>query len=980
MPKHKHNDLMPNHHKPSNTRKSCKTLKPGCFKSLNVEGEIIADSLVIAGTKYPPMVQGATLEQENAINLNTAKTGITTDQSGAIVLNAAKVGITSAQASAITDNTAKVVITAVQASAITDNTLKVGYTEALVSANTDVAANTLKVGNGPVFTSPDTFQVNTGIANIGFVTTNSEETTSFSISGSELQINQDTGELCFLYREQMGKLIHNAMVTASNSNGSSVQYITVKVVKDNNVWVQTDQGVGFITNDGSEYNFAYETTSGDSTWPYNSEEQGYDNEHARVNANGELEITLTKEENEEGSFLYKSSRLIMTDKKDNLKLESKTQISVEFEGKMPYAYDSEGNRLDSFPLWPAFWMMGITNEGDFGTWPKCAEVDVLEWTPRNGVSNYSNAIHWDVGSQSPPVEDFEAFTVTGSDDLRENFHKYKTIISRGSDNSGKIQMYFDGDLVTTYDITGDEKTEFFRVLDSDGNVEVSDNKHYGLLMNMALGGNYGGTLDTINTFAMGKPAGAVLTIRSLLIEKNNYEDPPTPTSGPTNSPAAPTRLVADVISIYSDAYNTNIATNYNPDWGQSGTVNTAHNPGDGKNVMVYSNFNYQGTDFTTTDLTEMEYLHIDIWVEDESVRSIKVTPVDTDSREFLVTVPVTSGAWNSVDILLTDFTDFTDLTFESVHQLKFDGQFAADGTTDDYSVRSDVYLDNIYFYKLPTTSGGGELVTNGDFQDGITGWTSGAAVAANITSYFAVAETTSGNVYDVNLSQIMAIVPDSAYTITFKAKSSIERTIIAGVGLNSGDYANSAESVSLTTEWQTFTLSQTSAGFGDDSSRVLFDMGGDQGGQVWLDDVSVTTADGTELVTNGNFQAGITGWSSGAAVAANITSYFAVIETTSAQVYEVNLSQIMTIVPDTAYTITFKAKSSIERTIIAGIGLNSGDYANSAESVSLTTEWQTFTLSQTSTGFGDDNSRVLFDMGGDQGGQVWIDDVSVIKQ
>ena len=126
-----------------------------------------------------------------------------------------------------------------------------------------------------------------------------------------------------------------------------------------------------------------------------------------------------------------------------------------------------------------------------------------------------------------------------------------------------------------------------------------------------------------------------------------------------------------------------------------------------------------------------------------------------------------------------------------------------------------------------------------------------------------------------------------------------------------------------------------------------------------------------------DFQAGITGWSSGAAVAANITSYFAVVETTSAQVYEVNLSQIMTIVPDTAYTITFKAKSSIERTIIAGIGLNSGDYANSAESVSLTTEWQTFTLSQTSTGFGDDNSRVLFDMGGDQGGQVWIDDVSV---
>ena len=62
----------------------------------------------------------------------------------------------------------------------------------------------------------------------------------------------------------------------------------------------------------------------------------------------------------------------------------------------------------------------------------------------------------------------------------------------------------------------------------------------------------------------------------------------------------------------------------------------------------------------------------------------------------------------------------------------------------------------------------------------------------------------------------------------------------------------------------------------------------------------------------------------------------------------------------------------------AGLGLYHDPWTNSGESVSLTTEWQTFTLEQTTTGFGDDNSRVLFDLGGDQGGQVWIDDVSVI--
>ncbi|MDC1324724.1 hypothetical protein N8216_01710, partial [Flavobacteriaceae bacterium] len=54
--------------------------------------------------------------------------------------------ITTQQASDITTNTAKVGITAVQSNAIVANTAKTGYTEVLVSANTDVEANTAKVG------------------------------------------------------------------------------------------------------------------------------------------------------------------------------------------------------------------------------------------------------------------------------------------------------------------------------------------------------------------------------------------------------------------------------------------------------------------------------------------------------------------------------------------------------------------------------------------------------------------------------------------------------------------------------------------------------------------------------------------------------------------------------------------------------------------------------------------------------------------
>ena len=91
---------------------------------------------------------------------------------------------------------------------------------------------------------------------------------------------------------------------------------------------------------------------------------------------------------------------------------------------------------------------------------------------------------------------------------------------------------------------------------------------------------------------------------------------------PTDSPTAPTNDAIDVISIYSDAY-TDITTNYNPFWNQSGSVNTAYDSGDGNNVMVYTNFNYQGTEFPATDLTTMENLHIDIWVAECKCKNYK---------------------------------------------------------------------------------------------------------------------------------------------------------------------------------------------------------------------------------------------------------------------------------------------------------------------------------------------------------------------
>ena len=91
----------------------------------------------------------------------------------------------------------------------------------------------------------------------------------------------------------------------------------------------------------------------------------------------------------------------------------------------------------------------------------------------------------------------------------------------------------------------------------------------------------------------------------------------------------------------------------------------------------------------------MTHLHVDIWVAAGTARMVKISPINNGSgaTESLVEVPVTPGAWNSVDLPQSAFTG---MTWDSVFQMKFDGQFNADGTQN--TAPFDIYLDNIYFW------------------------------------------------------------------------------------------------------------------------------------------------------------------------------------------------------------------------------------------------------------------------------------------
>ncbi len=321
------------------------------------------------------------------------------------------------------------------------------------------------------------------------------------------------------------------------------------------------------------------------------------------------------------------------------------------------------------------------------------------------------------------------------------------------------------------------------------------------------------------------------------------------------------------------------------------------------------------------------------------------------------------------------------------------GSYTVTLTASNAAGASATFEDNLTV-TIPTTGPGFDsgLLSNGDFENGVEPWIGNGA---NIdmdggNSFNFVNVETAGNAFDVNLSQVVEITQGTNYILTFDASSDRDRTMLAGIGLNEAPFTNTAPSVDLTTDTQTFMLQLSAADFGGANSRVLFDMGADVG-VVVIDNVSlVEGGDGSDsntgggfdsgLIANGDFEAGDSSWiGSGLNIVTDGGNSFNSVDVTVAgNAFDVNLSQVVEITQGTNYILTFDASSDRMRTMLAGIGLNEDPFTNTAPSVDLTTETQTFMLQLAATDFGSANSRILFDMGAEIG-TVVIDNVSLVE-
>lgn len=443
------------------------------------------------------------------------------------------------------------------------------------------------------------------------------------------------------------------------------------------------------------------------------------------------------------------------------------------------------------------------------------------------------------------------------------------------------------------------------------------------------------------------------------------------------APTPPFRQASDVISIYSDAY-TNIVTNEFPtDWSDTEFAEIQVN---GDNIVNYTNLAFTGivTDYENpTDLTAMEFVHFDYWTADGTSLGFKIvnTVLDPVQEDIETVADVVQNEWVSIDIPLADF----DMDRSQVTQLLFDT----------LGNRATFFIDNLYFYKSPSVSIFDDgLLNNGDFELGSESWLIGVddnstapVTTENGNTFYSFNVASAGQPFSVNTSQKVEIIDGKTYTLTFDAWSDVDRSIIAGIGLSGGSFANNSLPVNITTARDTYSLTLMANGFGAPDARVLFDIGAEIG-LVNIDNVSLFEGNGNLLV-NGDFQAGSAPWlvgvddnSSAPVVTDGNNTFYSFNVASAGQPFSVNLSQKLEIIAEETYLLTFDAWSDVDRSIIAGIGLSGGSFANTSVPVNINTTRTTYILTLTASGFGAPDARVLFDIGAEIG-IVNIDNVSL---
>lgn len=171
--------------------------------------------------------------------------------------------------------------------------------------------------------------------------------------------------------------------------------------------------------------------------------------------------------------------------------------------------------------------------------------------------------------------------------------------------------------------------------------------------------------------------------------------------GEFNFAPTPTRDPEDVISIFSDAYDSVLVDFFNGFWEPYQTTLSADFDINGDNILNYTNFNFVGTQFANppVNATEMPNLHLNMYIPGDipanldfliTVRDFGADAADGGSDDtfqqvFFNSSNFTANTWSTLEIPITldNKNNIGLIIYENVNG----------------SPLSNFYLDNIYFYR-----------------------------------------------------------------------------------------------------------------------------------------------------------------------------------------------------------------------------------------------------------------------------------------
>jgi hypothetical protein len=266
--------------------------------------------------------------------------------------------------------------------------------------------------------------------------------------------------------------------------------------------------------------------------------------------------------------------------------------------------------------------------------------------------------------------------------------------------------------------------------------------------------------------------------------------------------------------------------------------------GNGFNVLTEGGNNFNFVDVATAG---------DPFAVNLSQRGLNITEGETYTLTFDASTDAANGSRTMIAGIGLFEAPFTNQTMEitaTETTQTFTLELTANFSSTDGRVLFDMgadtgilVIDNVTLVVSDGGNSGGSVLSNGDFEEGMTVWEgNGFNVQTDGGNSFNFVDVASaGDPFAVNLSQRgLNITNGQTYTLTFEASTDAatgSRTMIAGIGLFVAPFTNQSMEFTITDTPETYTVNLT-ADFDSADSRVLFDMGADTGVLV-IDNVTL---------------------------------------------------------------------------------------------------------------------------------------------